>query len=67
MISRDPADVIEQLHRLRDFARRICDPHDLGKHAHRDIRRAAHQALAGEDPTPSHQETRCRTNPRTMR
>lgn len=51
MISRDPADIIAELHRLRDLARRICDPYDLGKHAHRDIRRAAREALAGQDPT----------------
>ena len=49
----DPSDIIDALHRYRDVLCRITDPYDLGRHAHRDIRRAAHEALAGKDPTPT--------------
>ncbi len=52
-MTRDPAEIIAELHRLRDLARRIADPRDLGKHAHREIRRAVQEALAGKDPIPS--------------
>lgn len=48
-MTRDPADIIEQLHRLRDLAQRLLDPRDLGRNAHRDIRRAAAVALHGDD------------------
>ncbi len=52
-MNRDPADVIAELHRLRDLAKRLADPRDLGRHAHREIRRAVQEALAGKDPAPS--------------
>lgn len=65
-MTRDPTfDQVSELQRLRDLARRIADPRDLGRHAHREIRRAVQEALAGHDPKPP--ETRCRTSPHTTR
>ena len=45
----DPARIVEELQRLRDLARRILDTRDLGRHAHREIRRAAAIALFGDE------------------
>ncbi len=53
MIS-DPAAILEQLERLRDFARRCLDPTDLGRTATRDLKNAARRALYGERPTQNH-------------
>ena len=44
-----PADVLDQLERLRDFARRVLDMRDLGRNANSAIRRAAAQALHGDE------------------
>ncbi len=48
----NPAEIIEELHRLRDLAKRLLDPRDLGRNAHREIRRAAAAALHGAEPRP---------------
>ncbi len=45
----NPADLVDQLQRLRDFARRFLDPEDLGHAVTRDIRNAARRALYGEE------------------
>lgn len=50
----DPAAILEQLERFRDFARRCLDPADLGRAAPRDVKNAARRALYGERPNPKH-------------
>lgn len=56
----DPADLVEQLQRLRDFARRFLDPEDLGHAVTREIKNAARRALYGDQYQPNipRQETR---------
>jgi hypothetical protein len=49
----DPAEIIDQLQRLRDFVRRLLDPEDLGHAVRGDIRRAARQALHGDERRPN--------------
>ena len=53
-MTHDPAALLEQLERLRDFARRVLDPTDLGRAVTRDIKNAARRALYG-DRAPSNQ------------
>ena len=48
-MTRDPADLIEQLQRLRDFARRVLDPEDLGHAVCREVKNAARRALYGDE------------------
>ncbi len=48
-MSHDPADLLEQLQRLRDFARRLLDPEDLGHAVCREVKAAARRALYGDD------------------
>ena len=53
----DPARLVDELQRLRDFARRLLDPEDLGHAVRGDIRRAARRALYGDEPQkPNRQE-----------
>ena len=49
----NPVDLIEQLQRLRDFARRFLDPDDLGHAVTRDVKNAARRALYGEQQIPN--------------
>ena len=48
----DPARLVDELQRLRDFARRLLDPEDLGHAVRGDIRRAARRALYGDEQRP---------------
>lgn len=48
----DPAELIDELQRLRDLAKRLLDPRDLGSRAPHEIRRAAAIALHGRERTP---------------
>lgn len=53
----DPARLVEELQRLRDFARRLLDPEDLGYAVRGEVRRAARRALYGDEaPKPNRQE-----------
>ena len=54
----DPADLLDELQRLRDLAKRLLDPRDLGRRASHEIRRAAAIALHGREraPHPSSKE-----------
>ncbi len=68
-MTHNPADLVDQLQRLRDFARRFLDPEDLGHAVTREIKNAARRALYGDEQRPNNarQETPCRTNPPTTR
>jgi hypothetical protein len=56
----NPVDLIEQLQRLRDFARRLLDPEDLGHSVCREVKTAARRALYGEEDTPRNNQERSR-------
>ena len=47
-MARDTVDVLDQLERLQDFAKRLLDPEDLGHAITGEVRRAAREALRGD-------------------